>query len=949
MNENNGKIKVLADYIKEEKKKFLIYWQKEDLDIPNYIIDNIKYNLRNYQKGAIENLLIMKNSKDAVNNSSLKWNNLSSVKEQINDYSNNHYLFHMATGSGKTLIIAATILHMYKLWYKKFIFFNNRKNIINKTKINLLPQLQNKKCEFNNKIIIDWKEVKIKEVDVFSTYSDDIEIIFTTIQGLHDKIQENKENNINLDILSKFKICMLADEAHHYQNKTKKKWLSKEEKELNENTKNWETTIQTILNLSNNKGQKENMLFEYTATMDLKGDILEKYKDKILFDYTIKDFRKDGYSKDVSLMQIPDIEQKIKIAIIISYFRWYLASKNKQTKHLIPRILFKCDWTILELNEIKKYVFKIIEKLDINELLKIIEIEIKKLDWINVLKHIKKEISIYDHDSPWFEHETELDEEKLVFFLNNIKKYYNQNTSISIHSKENEKEKEEKMNILNSIDSNQDIRMIFAIDILNEWWDVLSLFDIVKLDKEWKSNNSTITERQLIGRWMRLFPYEWNDSFWEELNRYKRKFDINQDNELRILEELFFYTANENKYIEKLTNGLIEDGILPEKELIKVEVQKLNENQNSLFQIAEKLKIFTNEKVPFYNNSNKKSKISEYNLKWNIEKSFIIDKTDLFDPDSSYSEWSETKGMDLFLNGEDWHYSNRFILEKVVKSFNCFNYNNLGNYIKIWKEYNLIEDIIETSKNFNLKVIWSENLIIWMPYKEKKEIIIHFLNILSALLEKEINKTIWTKEFNKEIDINDLFVSYYKNKNHVSDFNKEIEWTNSFWEKLYNKYRLVNKKYFYYNSISWDSLLEIQFLDQIDKNIITFYKGVDYLIIRNEVGYKFFNYENTDYSWVWFEPDFIIIKRERGSNLIKFLIAEVKWLDFKEDEWQKWKERLLKELKIDKEVDWFHYIVKWLPFFTEDDSKEYRNKKENMKYMNWWIVITDFLQKIVDA
>jgi hypothetical protein len=64
--------------------------------------------------------------------------------------------------------------------------------------------------------------------------------------------------------------------------------------------------------------------------------------------------------------------------------------------------------------------------------------------------------------------ETKVDEEKLDFFLNNIKKYYNQNTSISIHSKENEKEKEEKMNILNSIDSNQDIRIIFAIDILNE-------------------------------------------------------------------------------------------------------------------------------------------------------------------------------------------------------------------------------------------------------------------------------------------------------------------------------------------------------------------------------------------------------------------------------------------------------------------------------------------------
>jgi type III restriction enzyme len=44
----------------------------------------------------------------------------------------------MATGSGKTNIIASSILYLYELGYRNFIFFVNTNNIITKTKENLL-------------------------------------------------------------------------------------------------------------------------------------------------------------------------------------------------------------------------------------------------------------------------------------------------------------------------------------------------------------------------------------------------------------------------------------------------------------------------------------------------------------------------------------------------------------------------------------------------------------------------------------------------------------------------------------------------------------------------------------------------------------------------------------------------------------------------------------------
>ena len=49
-----------------------------------------------------------------------------------------HLLFNMATGSGKTLIMAGLILYLYEKGYRNFLFFVNSTNIIEKTKDNFL-------------------------------------------------------------------------------------------------------------------------------------------------------------------------------------------------------------------------------------------------------------------------------------------------------------------------------------------------------------------------------------------------------------------------------------------------------------------------------------------------------------------------------------------------------------------------------------------------------------------------------------------------------------------------------------------------------------------------------------------------------------------------------------------------------------------------------------------
>ncbi len=58
---------------------------------------------------------------------------------------------------------------------------------------------------------------------------------------------------------------------------------------------------------------------------------------------------------------------------------------------------------------------------------------------------------------------------------------------------------------------------IFAVNMLNEGWDVLNLFDIVRLydtqdvkyvHGNYKPGNTTMGEVQLIGRGERYFPFQ---------------------------------------------------------------------------------------------------------------------------------------------------------------------------------------------------------------------------------------------------------------------------------------------------------------------------------------------------------------------------------------------------------------------------------------------------------
>ena len=146
--------------------------------IPNSVVDNLNPNfeIRPYQKTAFQHFIAFE-QEEFDEKPSMPY----------------HLLFNMATGSGKTLMMAGLILYLYEKGYRNFLFFVNSSNIIQKTKDNFLNNLSSKFL-FNQSIIFDSKEVQLKEVKNFEDAdNENINICFTTIQLLHTSLTNTKE------------------------------------------------------------------------------------------------------------------------------------------------------------------------------------------------------------------------------------------------------------------------------------------------------------------------------------------------------------------------------------------------------------------------------------------------------------------------------------------------------------------------------------------------------------------------------------------------------------------------------------------------------------------------------------------------------------------------------------------------------------------------------------
>jgi len=172
--------------------------------------------------------------------------------------------------------------------------------------------------ESKTRILFNNKQIQIKPVANFDGVSDqDINICFTTIQKLHTDLHNEKENSLTLEDFKDKKIVLISDEAHHGQAQTRNSqkglFSAKGGPASGWEKPNWENTVEKIF-----KQNIGNLLLEFTATMDfLNRNIVDKYKNKIIYKYELKEFRNDGFSKDVELLHT-DTGKRERIIVCLS-------------------------------------------------------------------------------------------------------------------------------------------------------------------------------------------------------------------------------------------------------------------------------------------------------------------------------------------------------------------------------------------------------------------------------------------------------------------------------------------------------------------------------------------------------------------------------------------------------------------------------------------------------
>lgn len=888
----------------------------------SYITENLKFPLYDWQKTALENFLIHEKSRQKK----------ISKGEVVPP---NHLMFNMATGSGKTLVMAALILYYYKQGYRNFIFFVNQNAILGKTQANFIDNTHNKYL-FSENIVIDGVRVKIREVELFSDSCDDIQIKFTTIQKLHNDIYKEGENALLISDLQKRDVVLFGDEAHHLNASTSKKKSNANELtddisfigELKDSAKaedierSWEHTVRHCILEKDGKTTaiNKNVLLEFTATIPNTDEVKAKYEDKIISKFELKDFVEAGCTKHIRLVRSNlELRERILQALLLNWYRYAVAAKHG-IANFKPVILFRSK-TIEE------------SKADYQMFLELCK-TVKAEDFTfakNLSKIISDENDPYNLDGRIFERIAIYLKENNISFetvSQYIRENFKERNIIITNSKDGTKTKEkttsEQDRLLNSLeDSNNHIRAIFTVQRLTEGWDVLNLYDIVRLyegrDMDFhnkKAGSSTTSEVQLIGRGVRYYPFSYKDKA-----KNRRKFDDDLQNELRVLEEFYFHSDEDHRYISELSAELKNRGLIQEKRTQKIFRVKEEKKDN-----LKGMYLFVNEQkenpdrrlktLPedFKNLAAFEAKVltTLYSEVQSVDFSKKEDERYIADSGTLSTSVKTFSDIPLHIRQKAFHRLNTnpesyFCFENLRKRFSVESADDFFDFIKELKI--LITSDVQFEEIPNKKLLsLCEDFLLYIqreletydkPFIGTDFHLVKFSDLFT--LDEEKGKISFTKE--KMILMEDSDSETQENKSLEAEL-KNTEWymLDSFW------------------GTSEERKL-IEFIKNHETNLKEKYDS--FQLLRNEEVYKIFDFDTGR----GFQPDFLLLLHGKngGQNAYYQVFIEPKGAHLKGEDNDGWKENFLQEItnrygfeKIVMENS-SGYVLIGLPFFNSQD------------------------------
>ena len=666
--------------------------------------------------------------------------------------------------------------------------------------------------------------------------ADDINICFTTIQQLHIDLNSAKENALTYEDFREKRIVLLADEAHHMNVRTTAQQRLEQ---------SWEDTVERIF-----RQNEDNLLLEFTATLDYTHpNVVDKYRNKVLYRYDLRQFRNHGYSKDVYIVQADfDEEDRIIQALILSQYKQEVAVKNKI--NLKPVILFKAQRTIPQSRENKAKFHGIVENLRVEN--------IQRIQETSDLDPIKRAFAFFAANG--------ITATQLV---QRLQREFDKSRCISVNE---EKEKENQQILLNTLeDRDNRIRAIFAVQKLNEGWDVLNLFDIVRCyttrdSKGNKPGKTTIAEAQLIGRGARYFPFATGD----HPDRYKRKFDKNLTAELRVLEELHYHSINNPKYISELRTALINEGMIDAKEVqkslnLKESFKETEFYKHGLIYLNERVKN-TNEHIWSFADMGISSRNYEHKLatgKGSAEALFQGDVSIL----------PEAGRKDVPVRDIPVH-----IVMNALARIPFFNFSSLKSY---FPNVRSVREFIEGDDYLGgLTITFQGNADALFVLSN-----VALLGGMDGLLERiESELRANTTEY--------IGTDNFKPSNVRAIFTDKTVKLNEGSERAKGDEEFVAFRDWYVFQANYGTSEEKAFVRMLQRQMEWLKEKYDGIYLaRNERHFKIYNFEDGQA----FEPDFVLFLREKNGNMLTYqMFVEPKGKHLQEKD--KWKEEFLKEI-----------------------------------------------------
>jgi type III restriction enzyme len=799
-----------------------------------------------------------------------------------------HLLFHMATGSGKTVLMATLMLELFRRGYRNFLFFVDSTQIVEKTKDNFLNP-NSPKYLFDSPIIVADKHVQLREVRNFDeAIPDAINILFTTVQGLHTRIKDPKENAVTIEDFEERDVVLISDEAHHLNAETKQT-LSKEE---THRQRSWESTVQEIL------GKRlGNILLEFTATVELSHDAVRaKYHDKILYQYTLREFREDGYSKEIELRQadLPAKERMLQ-ALVVSQYRRKVAESHGI--HCKPVLLMKSK-TIKESEDNERAFHDMVAGLSANDLAQL---------WT------ASKGDRFLSEAFTFMFETKgLGKDELV---REMQHEFAPTRVANVNRPDDLQRRQIQLNTLE--DYHNELRVIFAVEKLNEGWDVLNLFDIVRLyntrdGKQNKVGKTTMQEAQLIGRGARYYPFVAPDQPDAPANR--RKYDADVENPLRILETLHYHCSHNPQYIQDIRNALRQTGLIDESAR-HVNLRVKDEfKQTEFFQ---KEMIFLNERKTNQRENVRSIRdyVSSTKVKYPRIMTGAVKETAAFGNNGK----TETEGAETVTTTIKLVTLGTATLRYAVDNNPFFHFCNIRQYFPALTSIDEFLMSEEFLGGVDIEVRGPQETLSQAVRSRRKEIAEYALHVFEDMIRSESVEYVGTKEFTPK-PIKDVVVDKTLSIGVQGETGRS--WEESSIEEVRN-IALSEKKWFVYSD-NYGTDQEKQFIRYVNDNaqrLKELYE--EFFLVRNERLFQIFNFDDG----TAFEPDFILFLRKAGGtkSVVLQLFVEPKGAHLEPQD--QWKEDFLRKIK-----EWGkarvvfqgrEYRVFGLPFFNTSGQMAY--------------------------